>query len=148
MGRKNEIEGQINLFDMMVFPKEALEEDNKKLEKEAEQRMQEVSQKSIQKSEKNIEELKTINKKSENEEAGEQGKKFTPGAFPECTSCWCSTCEHSTVGGSIPRPFAGSRRPCPSCELCVSEGAADICVIGSADEGCRYRAEKEGLIPE
>ena len=31
MGRKNEIEGQINLFDMLVFPKETLEEDNEML---------------------------------------------------------------------------------------------------------------------
>ena len=148
MGRKNEIEGQINLFDMMVFPKEALEEDNKKLKKETEQRTQEVSQKTIQKSENNIEELKTANKKRGNEDAEEQGNKFTPGVFQECSSCWCSTCEHSTVGGSVPRPFAGSQRPCPSSELCVREGVADICVIGSADEGCRYRAEKEGLILE
>jgi len=125
MGRKNEIEGQINLFDMLVFPKETLEEDNEKVGKDTVQRTQEASQKVIQKSE-----------------------KTAPGTFIECTSCWCSTCEHSTIGGSVPRPFAGTERPCPSCELCVREGVADICVIGSADEGCRYRAQKEGLIPE
>lgn len=73
------------------------------------------------------------------------GETFQPGGFSECAICWCATCEHSSVGGSVPRPFGENSRPCPSCELCVSEGKADICVIGSADEGCRYRAEKEGL---
>lgn len=68
------------------------------------------------------------------------------GTFAECTSCWCSTCEHSTMGGGVPRPFGDSMRPCPSCELCANEGKADVCIIGSAEEGCRYRAEKEGLV--
>lgn len=73
-------------------------------------------------------------------------KKIAPGAFKECSSCWCATCEHSTVGGSVPRPFGEAMRACPSCELCVSEGKADVCVIGAAEEGCRYRAEKEGVV--
>jgi len=88
MGRKNEIEGQLNLMDLLMVEH---------------------------------------------------------GNFPECASCWCSTCEHSCAGGSVPRPFGESMSPCPSCELCVKEGKADVCVIGSAEEGCRYRAEKEGL---
>jgi len=50
------------------------------------------------------------------------------------------------VGGGVPRPFEDAMRACPSCELCVSDGRADVCVIGSAEEGCRYRAEKEGLV--
>lgn len=87
MGRKNEIEGQLNLWDMLT----------------------------------------------------------SAGSFPECKLCWCATCEHSTVGGSVPRPFGEVLRPCPSCELCINDGKADICIIGSAEEGCSYRAEKEKL---
>ena len=107
MGRKNEIEGQLNFLDMLTV---------------------EPTENDVQ-------------------EAGlEQQETFHPGEFAECSSCWCATCEHSTVGGGVPRPFGESTRPCPSCELCVSEGKADVCVIGSADEGCRYRAEKDGLL--
>lgn len=71
---------------------------------------------------------------------------YAAGSFPECKDCWCYTCEHSTVGGSHPRPFAGGEKPCSSCEFCVGEGHADICVIGSAKEGCSFRAEKESII--
>lgn len=111
MGRKNNIEGQLSLFDLVFIESEKPEGEKAEAPKE-----------------------KTI--------------RHTPGKFPECTSCWCATCEHSTVGGSVPRPFGEATRPCPSCELCVSEGKADVCVIGSAEEGCRYRAEKEGLLDE
>lgn len=112
MGRKNNIEGQLSLFDITFAEEESVEE------------AQEIVQGSVQ--------AASVTCKA--------------GGFPECVSCWCATCEHSTVGGSVPRPFGDSTRPCPSCELCVSEGKADICVMGSAEEGCKYRAEKEGLI--
>lgn len=108
MGRKNNIEGQLSLFDIAFAEEESVEE--------IQGNVQPVS----------------VSCKA--------------GGFQECSSCWCATCEHSTVGGSVPRPFGDSTCPCPSCELCVSEGKADICVIGSAEEGCKYRAEKEGLI--
>lgn len=114
MGRKNTIDGQMNLWDMLAAMEEPSEEKNKE----------------------SVQESRSGKKRKES---------FKAGGFPECTSCWCFTCEHSTVGGSIPRPFGDNSRPCPSCELCVSQGSADICVIGSAEEGCSYRAEKEGL---
>ena len=108
MGRKNEIEGQLNLFDIWNMEEESAEEI--------------VTEPA---------ETKAVVKK--------------PGDFRECATCWCATCEHSTVGGSVPRPFGDSLLPCPSCELCVKQGHADICVIGSAEEGCSYRAQKEGI---
>ena len=117
MGRKNEIEGQLNFLDMLVGETSINEE-------------QEV-----------VDEPIIVEKV-------ERDKIFHPGGFSECTACWCATCEHSSVGGSVPRPFGENTRPCPSCELCVSEGKADVCVIGSADEGCRYRAEKDGLLSD
>lgn len=115
MGRKNKIEGQLSLFDMVLMEPE-------------------------------VSEVETTFAVEEKSKSGGEAKKYTPGRFPECISCWCATCEHSTVGGGVPRPFGEAVRPCPSCELCVSEGKADVCVIGSAEEGCRYRAEKEGMI--
>lgn len=108
MGRKNNIEGQLSLFDMTF--------------KE--------------------------NKRQISNQVEEKVRGTAAGSFPECASCWCATCEHSTVGGSVPRSFGDATGPCPSCELCVSEGKADVCVIGSAEEGCRYRAQKEGLLDE
>lgn len=104
MGRKNQIEGQLNFMELLMTEAEEVKADAKS--------------------------------------SGQNT--MAPGKFKECTSCWCATCEHSTVGGGLPRPFGEAMRACPSCELCVSEGKADVCVIGSADEGCRYRAEKEG----
>lgn len=110
MGRKNQIEGQLNFLDMLTG----------EVEKQKEVTM--VQSEPVKQ------------------------KKAAPGKFKECASCWCVTCEHSTIGGGVPRPFGEAMRACPSCELCVNEGKADVCVIGSAEEGCRYRAEKEGLV--
>lgn len=112
MGRKNQIEGQLNFLDMLTAGKELGDEVK-------------------------VDETKAHPKVK---------KQTTPGTFKECTSCWCASCEHSTAGSGVPRPFGDTMRVCPSCELCISEGKADVCVIGSADEGCRYRAEKEGLV--
>lgn len=116
MGRKNQIEGQINFFDMLV----SQEISSEQKENAAEEGLGEV----------------VVSKEQIH---------YAPGCFPECSSCWCATCEHSTVGGSIPRLLGERELPCPSCELCVKDGAADVCVIGSAEEGCRFRAEKEGI---
>ncbi len=153
MGRKNEIEGQLNFFDMLVLQEGALEEETDILnnkEQKKNERKKHIIPNGEKQGKSNQEKFLESPQRTEASKgvikvAGKLEKHYTPGTFPECSSCWCATCEHSTVGGSIPRPFAGMERPCPSCELCISQGAADICVIGSADEGCRYRAEKEGL---
>lgn len=160
MGRKNNIEGQLSLFDLTFMtsgqPEEKVAADSEKSrleqaavdnEKAKQENMAAIDEPASGKkaTEKLIAENKaTREKTARREPAG----KYVAGKFKECASCWCATCEHSTVGGSVPRPFGESVRPCPSCELCVSEGKADVCMIGSSDEGCRYRAEKEGLINE
>lgn len=126
MGRKNEIEGQLSFLDLLVTEQERTESEQEQTGTEQEQSMPEQAEKR-----KNKEKTECL-----------------PGKFSECQSCWCATCEHSTVGGGVPRPFGESMRACPSCELCVREGIADVCVIGSAEEGCNYRARKEGLLEE
>ncbi len=134
MGRKNQIEGQLNFLDMLIM-EEVVEE------------AEELQDISLESSEDADAENNTAEKLFQSGVRSERmSRKKAPGSFPECTVCWCASCEHSTVGGSVPRAFGEAMRACPSCELCVSEGKADICVIGSADEGCRYRAEKEGLV--
>ncbi len=105
MGRKKDIEGQLNFLDMLMAGAGDAEEEQV---------------------------TSSVNYKA--------------GGFKECASCWCATCEHSTLGGSVPRPLGDGMQPCPACELCIRAGKAEICVIGSADEGCRHRAEKEGLV--
>lgn len=135
MGRKNEIEGQLNFLDMLAGGT-AADEEQEMLEQETLDKKEVISAQGFPHD----------NEQTVAAKGGEKDKKWKPGGFAECIDCWCSTCEHSSVGGSVPRPFGENTRPCPSCELCVSEGKADVCVIGSADEGCRYRAEKDGLI--
>ncbi len=119
MGRKNFIEGQMSLFDLSMIEPEVSEETPEET----------VQEKPIPKN-------------------AVKGKSVKAGKFPECASCWCYTCEHSFVGGSVPRAFINGEQPCPSCEFCVADGKADICVIGSAKDGCAYRAKKEGLLQE
>ena len=41
--------------------------------------------------------------------------------------------------------FAGEKKPCPSCSFCIENGKADICEIGSYKNGCKLRAEEEGI---
>ena len=90
--------------------------------------------------------LPIANVEAQEEKKKSAAKKATlAGKFPECSNCWCYTCEHSTVGGGAPRAFMDGERPCPSCEFFVNDGIADVCVIGSAKEGCSFRAAKEGL---
>ena len=127
MGRKNNIEGQLSLFDMAFGDEESVEEVRGIVQGNVQEDMQDAKMDVAAK-------------------VQAASVTYKAGCFPECSSCWCATCEHSTIGGSVPRPFGDSTRPCPSCELCVRERKADICVIGSAEEGCKYRAEKEGLI--
>lgn len=134
MGRKKEIEGQLNFLDMLMAGT---------VTEEVEQTTTEAVDVEQQKADEQNQESNQVEKKVTTKKAATS---FKAGGFKECTSCWCATCEHSTVGGSMPRPLGENMRPCPACELCVSAGKADICVIGSADEGCRHRAEKEGLI--
>jgi len=65
--------------------------------------------------------------------------------FAACVSCWCSTCRHNAEGKAVPRDFAGVKKPCPSCSFCVSQDKAEICEINSYENGCKLRAEEEGI---
>lgn len=66
--------------------------------------------------------------------------------FVECKSCWCYDCKHNENNEAIPRDFAGEKKSCPSCRFCVESKKAEICEIGSYKNGCRVRAEEEGII--
>lgn len=65
--------------------------------------------------------------------------------FSECSGCWCSTCSHNEKGRAVPRDFAGAKKPCPACDFCISQKKAEICEIGSYENGCKLRAEEEGI---
>lgn len=66
--------------------------------------------------------------------------------FQECIACWCSTCRHNAKGRAVSRDFAGEEKPCPSCDFCISGQKAEICEIGSYENGCKLRAEEEGIV--
>lgn len=68
--------------------------------------------------------------------------------YQECTLCWCSTCRHNEKGQAVLRDFAGEKKPCPSCDFCIKQKKAEICEIGSYENGCKLRAEEEGIISE
>jgi hypothetical protein len=68
--------------------------------------------------------------------------------YQECTDCWCSTCRHNAKGKAVSRDFAGEKKPCPSCDFCVRQKKAEICEIGSYENGCKLRAKEEGIISE
>lgn len=67
------------------------------------------------------------------------------GGFPGCADCWCRDCKHNEANDGVPREFGGQSLPCPACRLCVEQGEADICMIGSAEEGCSVRAHEDGV---
>lgn len=68
------------------------------------------------------------------------------GLFLECELCWCKDCKHNSKNEAEPRDFNGEMKPCPACEFCVDNDEPEICEKGSAKNGCRLRAEEEGLI--
>lgn len=65
--------------------------------------------------------------------------------YEECSICWCSTCSHNEKGQAVPRDFAGEKKPCPSCSFCIKQKKAEVCEIGSYENGCKLRAEEEGI---
>ena len=66
--------------------------------------------------------------------------------FAECDKCWCRDCKHNSMNEGIPRDLCGEMKSCPSCKICEDHDTPEICIIGSAKEGCRLRAEEEGLV--
>ena len=68
--------------------------------------------------------------------------------FEECTDCWCRDCRHNENNEGVPREFAGEMKACPACGFCMDNDEPEICIIGSYKNGCRLRAEEEGIGPE
>lgn len=67
--------------------------------------------------------------------------------FLECELCWCKDCKHNSENEGEPRDFGGEMKPCPACEFCVENDEPEICQIGSSKNGCKLRAEEEGIGP-
>jgi hypothetical protein len=68
--------------------------------------------------------------------------------FMECYICWCRGCMHNQYGKAIPRDLCGKWISCPACEECRKEGRAEVCEIGSAENGCMTRAIETGQVLE
>ena len=68
--------------------------------------------------------------------------------FKQCQSCWCSDCKHNEKLDAVPRDFSGVKKACPSCDFCLQSKKAEICEIGSYDNGCKLRASEEGIVPQ
>ena len=68
--------------------------------------------------------------------------------FKQCKKCWCSNCRHNEKLSAVPRDFAGVKKACPSCAFCLQDKKAEICEIGSYENGCKLRASEEGIIFE
>ena len=67
--------------------------------------------------------------------------------FKQCHNCWCSDCRHNEKLDAVPRDFSGVKKACPSCDFCLQSKKAEICEIGSYDNGCKLRASEEGIMP-
>lgn len=91
-------------------------------------------------------EEKSVSVKNEHTESENQSKENQITLYKECAICWCSTCRHNEKGQALPRDFAGEKKPCPSCDFCIRQKKAEICEIGSYENGCKLRAEEEGII--
>ena len=68
--------------------------------------------------------------------------------FKQCNNCWCSDCKHNENLDAVPRDFSGIKKACPSCNFCLQDKKAEICEIGSYDNGCKLRASEEGIAPQ
>ncbi|MCR4678250.1 MAG: hypothetical protein K5679_05800 [Lachnospiraceae bacterium] len=68
--------------------------------------------------------------------------------FKQCKKCWCFDCKHNSRNEGIARDLCGTMMPCPACETCIAEEQATICEIGNAKEGCKLRAQEEGILTE
>ena len=60
----------------------------------------------------------------------------------------CRDCKHNAVNEGVLRDICGNMQACPACEMCLRLGVAEICIIGSAKEGCSVRAAEEGILEE
>ena len=118
---KKQIDGQISLFDYM-----AEEEQNSGKERIKDKKQKSSAQKREQ-VKKQKADLSSVS------------------YFRQCINCWCSDCNHNEKLSAVPRDFSGVKKACPSCDFCLQDKKAEICEIGSYDNGCKLRASEEGI---
>lgn len=112
---RKQIDGQISLFDYIAEEEQKLKEKHK------------VSAKRTRQGEEQKASLSSIS------------------LFEQCVICWCSDCKHNEKLDAVPRDFSGVKKACPSCFFCLQDKKAEVCEIGSYDNGCKLRASEEGI---
>ena len=115
---KKQIDGQISLFDYIA------EDEHKEAKKQ-----------------------KTP-KQSKEQKEGQKSALSSVSFFNQCHKCWCSDCRHNEKLDAVPRDFSGVKKACPSCDFCLQDKKAEVCEIGSYDNGCKLRASEEGIAPK
>ena len=116
---KKQIEGQISLFDYMAEEEKVHEAQDKP-------------------------EIASQNTKKKK---GQKTALSSVSFFDQCQNCWCSDCKHNEKLDAVPRDFSDIKKACPSCNFCLKDKKAEICEIGSYDNGCKLRASEEGIMP-
>ena len=125
---KKQIDGQISLFDYI-----AEEEKDPKEKPQNNQRAEQQKKDTIQNKE---------------QKKGQKSALSSVSFFRQCQKCWCSDCQHNEKLDAVPRDFSGVKKACPSCTFCLQDKKAEVCEIGSYDNGCKLRASEEGIAPK
>lgn len=138
---KKQIDGQLNLFDY-------ISEEEKKTSKSDGYTEPEQDRTENKKTDKKINHAVENDKTDRKSQVILNHRKSNSiiSIYKECVACWCSTCRHNEKGGAVPRDFAGEKKPCPSCDFCIRQEKAEVCEIGSYENGCKLRAEEEGIL--
>ena len=124
---RKQIDGQISLFDYIAEEEYKIQSTNK-----------------IHKNHKTERHKKDITQNKE-QKKGQKSALSSVSFFKQCQNCWCSDCKHNKKLDGVPRDFSGVKKACPSCDFCLQEKKAEICEIGSHDNGCKLRASEEGI---
>ena len=117
---RKQIEGQISLFDYMA-------EEEKTQQAAVDQNKQKIS------------------RQKKEQKKGQKTVLSSVSYFKQCKNCWCSDCKHNEKLDAVPRDFSGIKKACPSCDFCLQSKKAEICEVGSYDNGCKLRASEEGI---
>lgn len=120
---RKQIEGQISLFDYMA-------EEEKTQQAAVDQNKQKIS------------------RQKKEQKKGQKTVLSSVSYFKQCKNCWCSDCKHNEKLDAVPRDFSGIKKACPSCDFCLQSKKAEMCEIGSYDNGCKLRASEEGIAPQ
>lgn len=137
---KKDIEGQLNLFEMLDFSENSSDHNSNKSSNHS----QSSSDNDLEKGQYDLEQQwqssDSFNKEPDISFVLVEGKTFV-----KCKECWCFDCKHNALNEAVPRTICEMEMPCPACNACMKAGEAQICTIGSADEGCSLRAAEEGI---